>query len=322
MLILLVAIYGIHTMVQLIDKHSRNEGGGSRRRQWRVMQGVIHFFASERKSSFFFVLAIAHFLTFHCISFSANMLGTECDTSDAVFATVGDKPVYFDEDWDTDIGGGLWSTGAAMAKYFERHAQSIRSSLKSGKRNNGRIRAIELGSGNGYLSVCLAAIAGDLLSELVVTDLADHLPLMKKTLERNSHLVDVEEGGEGRSTNDERPIAMVTEHKWGVNEKEESSAVCRKKFDFIFGSDVAYRDHLHSPLIASLDSLSHENTDTSLILIGVTMQDTKPSFFKALSDAGFRYERLPDHLMEPEFRGTTFGLFVIQRSKLPAPPRK
>ena len=240
---------------------------------------------------------------------------------DAVFATVGDKPVYFDEDWDTGIGGGLWSTGAAMAKYFERHAQSIRSCLKSGKQNGRTISAIELGSGNGYLSVCLAAIAGDLLSELVVTDLADHLPLMKKTLERNRHLVDVEEGGE-RRTNDERPIAMVTEHKWGIAEKEESSAVCGKKFDFIFGSDVAYRDHLHAPLISSLDSLSHENTDTSLILIGVTMQDTKPSFFKALSDAGFRYERLPDHLMEPEFRGTTFGLFVIQRSKLPAPPRK
>ena len=277
---------------------------------------------ARRSSCHLFFCVREKVLVLTLFHFSAAMdVGTERDTGDAVFATVGDKPVYFDEDWDTGIGGGLWSTGAAMAKYFERHAQSIRSSLKSGKRN-GRIRAIELGSGNGYLSVCLAAIAGDLLSELVVTDLADHLPLMKKTLERNSHLVDVEEGGEGRSTNDERPIAMVTEHKWGVNEKEESSAVCRKKFDFIFGSDVAYRDHLHSPLIASLDSLSHENTDTSLILIGVTMQDTKPSFFKALSDAGFRYERLPDHLMEPEFRGTTFGLFVIQRSKLPAPPRK
>uniref|UniRef100_A0A7S0AUK0 Calmodulin-lysine N-methyltransferase n=1 Tax=Minutocellus polymorphus TaxID=265543 RepID=A0A7S0AUK0_9STRA len=242
-------------------------------------------------------------------------MGTDGDTA---FATVGDKPVYFDEDWDTGIGGGLWSTGAAMAKYFEGHAQSIRSSLKSGK--NGPISAIELGSGNGYLSVCLAAIADDLLSELVVTDLADHLSLMTKTLERNSHLVDVvtaEEFLQEGTTKDLRPTAIVAEHKWGVTEEEESSAVCGKKFDFIFGSDVAYRDWLHAPLIASLDRLSHENT---LSLIGVTMQDTKPSFFKSLSDAGFRYERLPDHLMEPEFRGTTFGLFVIQRSKLP--PRK
>jgi len=242
-------------------------------------------------------------------------------TDTVAFATVGGKQVYFDEDWDTGLGGGLWSTGAAMAKYFDGHAQSVRRSLRQ-TGQNGRINAIELGSGNGYLSVCLAAIVGDIISGLVVTDLEDHLPLMTKTLGRNSHLVrmalDTTEAQESSlpETNDgvdERPTAIVTEHKWGATEDEESSAACNTKFDFIFGSDVAYRDWLHSPLIASLDRLSHENT---VSLIGVTMQDTKPSFFTMLSDSGFRYERLPDHLMEPEFRGTTFGLFVIQRSKL------
>ena len=247
------------------------------------------------------------------------MGGTCTDSDTAAFATVGGKQVYFDEDWDTGLGGGLWSTGAAMAKYFGGHAESVRQSLVKIKQTgkDDQISAIELGSGNGYLSVCLAAIAGDLLSELVVTDLEDHLPLMAKTLNRNSHLVHVAPESslpETKDTEDERPIAVVAEHKWGVTEEEESSAACRKKFDLIFGSDVAYRDWLHAPLIASLDRLSHENT---VSLIGVTMQDTKPTFFKSLSDAGFRYERLPDHLMEPEFRGTTFGLFVIQRSKLP-----
>lgn len=244
-------------------------------------------------------------------------MGTDSDA--AAFATVGGKQVYFDEDWDTGLGGGLWSTGAALAKYFDGHAPSVRQSLIKIKQNgkNERISAIELGSGNGYLSVCLAAIAGDLLSELVVTDLEDHLPLMEKTLQRNVHLVNVAQESpspETKNTVDERPTVIVAEHKWGVTEDGESFSACRKKFDFIFGSDVAYRDWLHAPLIASLDRLSHENT---VSLIGVTMQDTKPSFFKSLSEAGFRYERLPDHLMEPEFRGTTFGLFVIQRSKLP-----
>ena len=247
------------------------------------------------------------------------MGGTCTDSDTAAFATVGGKQVYFDEDWDTGLGGGLWSTGAALAKYFDGHAPSVRQSLIKIKQNgkNGRISAIELGSGNGYLSVCLAAIAGGLLSELVVTDLEDHLPLMEKTLQRNDHLVNVAQESpspETKNTVDERPTVIVAEHKWGVTEEEESCSACRKKFDFIFGSDVAYRDWLHAPLIASLDRLSHENT---VSLIGVTMQDTKPSFFKSLSEAGFRYERLPDHLMEPEFRGTTFGLFVIQRSKLP-----
>ena len=97
----------------------------------------------------------------------------------------------------------------------------------------------------------------------------------------------------------------MVEHAFGS-----PSNVPLGKFDFIFGSDVAYRDHLHEPLIASLLELSHE---TTICLIGVTMIDTKPKFFTSLWEAGFRYDRVPDHLMSHEFRGTTFGLFVIQK---------
>jgi len=86
-----------------------------------------------------------------------------------------------------------------------------------------------------------------------------------------------------------------------------------KKFDFIFGSDVAYRDHLHVPLIASIDKFSHEQT---LSLIGVTMNDTKPIFFQKLVVAGFTYDRIADHLIAEEFRGTTFSLFVIRRRRV------
>ena len=27
------------------------------------------------------------------------------------FLTINDVPIYFNEDWDTGIGGGLWTTG-------------------------------------------------------------------------------------------------------------------------------------------------------------------------------------------------------------------
>ncbi len=33
-----------------------------------------------------------------------------------VFLSIDDTPVYFREDWNTGIGGGLWSTGLAIAK--------------------------------------------------------------------------------------------------------------------------------------------------------------------------------------------------------------
>jgi hypothetical protein len=108
------------------------------------------------------------------------------------------------------------------------------------------------------------------------------------------------------------------EHHWGEFEQntvgddslEAQLRQGRYKFDVIVGSDVAYRDDLYEPLIASLLQYSHSET---ISLIGVTMNDTKPAFFHKLREAGFRYERLADHLMDPQFRGNTFGIFVIQK---------
>jgi len=212
--------------------------------------------------------------------------------------------------------------------------------------------ALELGSGNGFLSICLAAIAGDILSELVITDMKDHLALIEKTVRENSHIVTMEQqrhgdddgGGDGdgdggadtmqledtaTSPSTRNLQCCVMEHRWGEFQSSNTTTTTNhknlnddgirqqvqngtKKFDFIFGSDVAYRDHLHAPLIASLDKFSHVHT---VSLIGVTMNDTKPTFLSALVDAGFTYDRIADHLMSEEFRGTTFGLFVIRRRR-------
>ena len=43
------------------------------------------------------------------------------------------------------------------------------------------------------------------------------------------------------------------------------------------------------------------------------MTDTQPVFFDKLTKAGFRHEKLADHLLEKEFRGSDFGIFAIQR---------
>ena len=138
------------------------------------------------------------------------------------------------------------------------------------------------------------------------------------------------EGDYHRKKKNSSPRCCIMEHLWGEFQCSDITTTSNnhdngggemlnlkqqvqngtKNFDFIFGSDVAYRDHLHGPLIASLEKFSHEYT---VALIGVTMSDTKPMFFAALVKAGFRYDRIADHLMSSEFRGTTFGLFVIRR---------
>lgn len=174
------------------------------------------------------------------------------------------------------------------------------------------ISALELGSGNGFLGTVLAAALKEhghvSIDKLVVTDFADHLNLISRTVEANSHIFKGNNEGPMTTTHHEDCQVYVVEHQWGVESAE--PVLLGKKFDFIFGSDLAYRDSLHAPLIASLNMFSHEHT---IALIGVTMLDTTPAFFTALDRAGFYYERLADGLLDPEFRGSTFGIIAIQK---------
>ncbi len=186
------------------------------------------------------------------------------------------------EDWSVGIGGGVWSTGVAMAKYMFNNSSFLT------KRLSGR-RCLELGSGNGWLSVVLAILVKD--CTIHITDDEAHLPLMSETIENNKHLIE--------------DISRVKVEKllWGVTEAPS------EKYDFVFGTDVAYRDHLHDPLIKALrQCLKRDGT----CLIGVCMSDTTVQFFDKLTTSGFRYERLSDLCMPKEQRGPTFGLIVVE----------
>ncbi|KAL3810940.1 hypothetical protein ACHAXA_001113 [Cyclostephanos tholiformis] len=290
---------------------------------------------------------------------------------DGAFLTINNTPVFFSEDWNAGIGGGLWSTGLAIARYLERHADEVAENLRrlsdlkysSRGRDGGGdggddggdddenddavenenddaygrgISALELGSGHGFLSACLLALVashhGIPLDELVVTDVDDHLDLVSRTLRANSHVWDrlnvlrAAVGGAARTSEEYRggllgtrrdmrrssaTRVLVAEHLWGEFDPADSYIMqSDKKYDFIFGSDVAYRNSLHGPLISSLVKFSHRHT---LSLIGVTMTDTQPAFFELLTASGFRYEKLADHLLEREFRGGNFGIIAIQK---------
>eukprot|EP00980_Cylindrotheca_fusiformis_P017769 scaffold5605_cov128-Cylindrotheca_fusiformis.AAC.10 len=206
---------------------------------------------------------------------------------------INDRPIHLIEDWESGIGGGLWSTGLAIAKYL---------STEHGQEQLRRRRhVLELGSGNGFLGVCMLAANPD-LETLVITDTKEHLPLIQENLSLNG--VD----NDTVSTN-----VQVKEYLWGPNTSETPTIIKDTDFDLIIGSDLAYRDDLHDPLIASINACSSHNTVT---LLGVTMKDTKPIFFKKLVAAGMRYEKLADHLLDSTFRGTSFGVFVIWKEEL------
>mmetsp|Transcript_12654 Transcript_12654/g.26674 ORF Transcript_12654/g.26674 Transcript_12654/m.26674 type:complete len:335 (+) Transcript_12654:160-1164(+) len=287
--------------------------------------------------------------------------------------------IYLNEDWDSGIGGGLWTTGLALAKYFiasphflqQFRLLQLKRRWNAGDNNNRSLRVLELGSGNGFLSVCLVtAIAAAAANEdeepdsnsdcwpgieVVVTDTAEHLNLMKTTIESNLKRIfpkilrdqqtrrknaarnettkdgddddddddknDVEQNKTFSSSTrspqatfdvDIKKIASVKEYVWGESYDFGSDP---SSFDLIVGSDVAYRDYLHDPLIAALKEFSRPPPHPTVVLIGVTMNDTKPIFFEKLKKEGFCYEKLADHLFDKEFSTCSrqFGIFAISR---------
>ena len=234
------------------------------------------------------------------------------------FVYIAGQPIYFQEDWGTGIGGGLWSTGAALAKYFDTShaAQQILQQQQQAT------SFLELGSGNGLLSVCWMALLASLLNDgsnaatyrqhkVVVTDTAEHLALIRQTIDANPHIIGQRKIGQPFEV-------LVQEHLWGEFDDDNVQADATKlptnqTFDYIVGSDVAYRRELYEPLIASLQRFAHDRT---VILLGCTMADTTPKFFDLLLRAGFLYRRLADHVLPAAYRGQqTFGIFLVQRRR-------
>ena len=141
------------------------------------------------------------------------------------FLCVRDTQIYFEEDWRTGIGGGLWSTGLAMGKYFNTQSAitnltnlsqrcSTTSSSLSHERQQMKLSILELGSGNGFLAVCLAAAITSIsssqckdklrISNLVITDEINHLNLIRKTMQNNLQALECVDN------------LSIQEHQWGV----------------------------------------------------------------------------------------------------------
>ncbi|CAM9518721.1 unnamed protein product, partial [Chrysoparadoxa australica] len=155
-------------------------------------------------------------------------------------------------DWDVGIGGGLWSTGVQLVEHFAMFPNLYLSILK-GK------RVLELGSGTGLVG--LAATAFD-PCEVAITDLASHLDIIAVNLERNK----------ANGIIPDSCIVKVQKYDWGeALEAGEDAA-----YDVILGTDVAYYDCLHKPLIQTLRKCSSPHT---LIILGVTRLDTGGDFF-------------------------------------------
>ena len=147
-----------------------------------------------------------------------------------------------------------------------------------------------------------------------MTDLADHVPLLQATVHANPAAL-----GTTREL-------RVQEYVWGGASSLHDTASSSSSFDLVLGSDVAYGEECYDDLLQSLQALlgggaaaadaNNGSSSSSVALIGFTLMDTRPYFFdRMVAEYGLTYRKLSDHLLGSAFRGTTFGVFVIQQQQ-------
>ncbi|CAM9884417.1 unnamed protein product, partial [Phaeothamnion confervicola] len=211
--------------------------------------------------------------------------------------------LLLESSWSVGIGGSLWTSGLQIAEHMGMHGSFYDKLFKDA-------RILELGCGTGLVGLA-AAFFGP-AKEIVLTDLASHLGLVRANVERNRHRLSSAErsggaGIEGIAAAAAATAVCAVEYSWGHD-----AAHLVPPFDVVLATDasVAYFPHLHDPLIAAL----RDTTDCdSVVILGVTRIDTGPDFFRKLEKAGFEYYALGEEAFGSDYRGSGFGLFTVFR---------
>jgi predicted nicotinamide N-methyase len=134
-----------------------------------------------------------------------------------------DCGVIIESSGELGIGGTIWDAGLVLASFLEKNSTSIFT--KPGT------RILELGSGTGVLGLCAAKIAPDFVSEVVITDIGNHLDLIAHNLSINPDLA-------SRVT--------ISKLDWFAPEN-------LGEFDVVIGSDISYFSELYVPLMTTLE---------------------------------------------------------------------
>ena len=115
-------------------------------------------------------------------------------------------------------------------------------------------RVIELGAGNGMAGILIGKLFSP--SEVVITDLADHLGLIEHNITLNTHTTI--HGVDNKDNTKAFVLDWLSPH---VAEK------MLGKFDIVFALECIYREPLYGPLIETLHTVCHDDT---IVFLGLT----------------------------------------------------
>jgi predicted nicotinamide N-methyase len=177
---------------------------------------------------------------------------------------ISDFLITIEQDAEVGVGGTVWDAAMVLARFLALNQATIFRDVT---------RVLELGSGTGLCGIAVAMLKPEV--EVVVTDQASHLDLIRKNVLLNS------------VTN-----VRVEELNW-LNPSNLGH------FDLIIGSDLVYDETLFAPLVETL-SLS-ASSDSEIYLCSELRIATDLQFYKVAMTKGWCFTQLPQEMMDAEF---------------------
>ncbi|EIE19225.1 hypothetical protein COCSUDRAFT_38412 [Coccomyxa subellipsoidea C-169] len=193
-----------------------------------------------------------------------------------------------------NLGTTVWDASIVLAKFLEKNARKGEFSRANVKGK----RAIELGAGPGLGGMAFALLG----AEVLLTDLADIVPLIRKNVDANFTTAALHGAQAGR--------VSVQELDWG-NEEHISQAA--GPFAYVLAADCVYHEEHLLALRQTIISLS--DLKSTVIIANELRSESVQSRFTQLFEEQFTIKKVPHAKLDPEHRHSAILLYILKRRK-------
>lgn len=197
-------------------------------------------------------------------------------------------------------GTTVWDSSIVFAKFLEKNSK--KGEFSRAKLQNKRV--VELGAGCGLSGLGMALLG----CEVVVTDQAEVLPLLRRNMESNMSRAKYSASEYSHLG----PIGSVevAELDWGNQQQAEA---LKPPFDYIIGTDVVYKEHLVPPLLESVLALSGPKTT---LVLGYEFRDSgvKEQLQKLFS-CHFSIKKISPSKMDAKYQHSNIELYIMRSNR-------
>ncbi|KND01015.1 uncharacterized protein SPPG_04107 [Spizellomyces punctatus DAOM BR117] len=198
----------------------------------------------------------------------------------------------------------VWDCSVILAKMLE--YQNTRAATAISEFDVRGKRVIELGAGRALVGMAAAVLGAN----VVVTDVDDVLPALKKVIALNEHIIasdkaESELSGKGR-------IEGVCNLDW--TQRSNVISMLQPPFDLILAADVVWLYDLIEPLVATIAELSSPNTTTLLAYQSRALRADR-QLFSALENHRLSWEILGDEQLDLFYRKDNVVIYRIQKRR-------